>query len=130
MVPRAGYGLWSPDGKRIVYLSGLESSFGIHVINADGTQNRKLTSNGFFPLWSPDGTKIAYTSVEQNIADGIRMITLDVTETTPASTFSGIEHPSPSEKRGIPGFEIIFAIAGVLAIAYLLRRGKWVQQNE
>jgi len=28
------------------------------------------------------------------------------------------------EKKGIPGFEIVFAIAGLLAVAYALRRKK------
>jgi PGF-CTERM protein len=31
-----------------------------------------------------------------------------------------IETPTP--EKGVPGFEAIFAIAGLLAVAYLLRR--------
>ena len=29
------------------------------------------------------------------------------------------------EEKGVPGFETVFAIAGLLAVAYLLRRRKW-----
>jgi hypothetical protein len=39
---------------------------------------------------------------------------------TPAPTETATEIPTPEEK-GIPGFEVIFAILG-LAVAYLLRR--------
>lgn len=115
-IPNSGYGSWSPDGKRIVYVS---EPGNIHIINADGTKRQQLILNASFPLLSPDGTKIVYASIGQRNFTGIGMATLGVTETTPAS--------SRSEKKRIPGFEIVFAIAGVLAIAYLLRSGKQVQ---
>ena len=40
---------------------------------------------------------------------------------SPAATATGI--PTPEEKE-VPGFEVIFAIMGLLAVAYLLRRRK------
>jgi len=110
-IPNAWYGSWSPDGKRIAYIS---EPGNIHIINADGTKRQQLILNASFPLFSPDGTKIVYASIERRNFTGIWMATLEVVETTPAS--------SRSEKKRIPGFEIVFAIAGVLAIAYLLRR--------
>lgn len=59
---------WSPDGKKIVYLT---TRFGhpkprLAVINADGTNPHILLDDPnpeheyFFPQWSPDGTKILY----------------------------------------------------------------------
>jgi PGF-CTERM protein len=30
--------------------------------------------------------------------------------------------PTPTPEEGVPGFEVVFAIAGLLAVAYLLRR--------
>ena len=42
---------------------------------------------------------------------------------TPSPTAAATEVPTPEEKE-IPGFEVIFAIAGLLAVAYLLRRKK------
>ncbi len=61
-----GLGRWSPDGRRIAFVSGREKpSAQVFVIDTDGGEARKLTS---FPegaigslLWSPDGTKIAVT---------------------------------------------------------------------
>lgn len=70
--------LWSPDGKRIAFLSGRETRRGsesertpktqIWLIAFGGGEAQPLTevkggiSGGF--SWSPDGTKIAFTSVE------------------------------------------------------------------
>ena len=34
---------WSPDGKTIVFLSGLENVYDLHLMNADGTNVRRLT---------------------------------------------------------------------------------------
>ena len=55
---------WSPDGKRIAFASAREGSFDIYVVNADGTDTRRLTSsstNDQSPTWSPDGSRIAFS---------------------------------------------------------------------
>jgi TolB protein len=36
---------WSPDGKLIAYSSGLDDSYEIYIINADGSNPRRLTFN-------------------------------------------------------------------------------------
>ncbi|HEX8131485.1 MAG TPA: S8 family serine peptidase [Pyrinomonadaceae bacterium] len=59
---------WSPDGKKIAFVSSRDGAnpLEIFVMNADGTDVKKLTNNsnsGAFnqqPKWSPDGTKIAF----------------------------------------------------------------------
>lgn len=65
---------WSPDRSRIAFLSDREGSTDVYVMNADGTNERRLTDlpgEAFFdrPLdvnasevspWSPDGTRIAF----------------------------------------------------------------------
>ena len=59
----AGEPEWSPDGMRIAFTCG----YGICVMNADGSQKKRLTRNngdgrgvGSGPTWSPDGRQIAF----------------------------------------------------------------------
>jgi len=47
---------WSPDGKKIAFAR----SGDIWVMNADGSVQRKLLSDGSDPAWSPDGKKIVF----------------------------------------------------------------------
>ncbi len=63
------YPFWSPDGGQIVFQSDrhnhMSGGFSIYVMNADGTDVRRLTfrdeSDGT-PVWSPDGSKILFSS--------------------------------------------------------------------
>ena len=61
----------SPDGNKIIYVrtemdilkDGRSSA--IWIINSDGTDHQKLTSNIFnesTPRWSPDGKRISFIS--------------------------------------------------------------------
>jgi TolB protein len=64
---------WSPDGQQIAFERrtgrkkygpcsgcGKASTFEIHIMNADGTGQQRLTTKGAQPGWSPDGQKIAF----------------------------------------------------------------------
>ena len=55
---------WSPDSQRIAFLSS-RGIWGneIYVMDADGTNQQRLTRDGWDdrgPAWSPDGAKIAF----------------------------------------------------------------------
>ncbi|MFC1978551.1 zf-HC2 domain-containing protein [Chloroflexota bacterium] len=78
---------WSPDSNKIAYIAEPEyelhifNGYEIYVINADGTENTRLTQNnvadGCFwwpsgPVWSPDGSKLVFSRAarrwEQNFS--------------------------------------------------------------
>ena len=60
--------VWSPDGKRIAFVSdrkGEWQNFEIYAMDADGGNQQRLTNNRIFdwqPSWSPDGKRIAFSS--------------------------------------------------------------------
>jgi WD40 repeat protein len=57
------YPTWSPDGTRIAFATARDGNYEIYVMNADGTDQRRLTNNPAYdmsPAWSPDGTHIAF----------------------------------------------------------------------
>lgn len=63
---------WSPDGKRIAFVSSRNEKTQIYVMPADGGEARALTSLkqgvGGGLAWSPDGKQIAFTAVPREEA--------------------------------------------------------------
>ncbi len=60
LAPLSGVG-----GGRIVFASKRDENYDIYVMNADGSDQRRLTyhpAEDTDPSWSPDGTRIAFTS--------------------------------------------------------------------
>jgi len=58
-----GMSAWSPDGRRIAFVSDRAGNWEIYVMAADGTGQRRVTNTPVdegAPAWSPDGKKIAY----------------------------------------------------------------------
>lgn len=55
---------WSPDGTKIAFSSRRGGGFDIYVMNAGGTETRRLTTtkeDDSHPSWSPTGNRIAFT---------------------------------------------------------------------
>jgi WD40 repeat protein len=71
---------WSPDGRRIAWLRADGYDFpGIWVMNADGSQRRRLADNAFSTnssgttlAWSPDGRRLYYT--KQDVLRGAAIV--------------------------------------------------------
>jgi len=56
---------WSPDGKRIVFFSDEGPGANIHVMNADGSNDRRITDSGaLLGVWSPHGDVIAMLGLD------------------------------------------------------------------
>src|SRR5437667_69225 len=56
---------WSLDGTRIAFTSRRDDNFEVYVMNADGSNQARLTNNpeqDSDAKWSPDGTKIVFMS--------------------------------------------------------------------
>jgi TolB protein len=53
---------WSPDGTRLAFVRATACCNDIYVVNADGSGEQLLRTDGQTPTWSPDGTEIAFVS--------------------------------------------------------------------
>jgi TolB protein len=56
---------WSPDGKRLAWVSTRDGNQEIYIADSDGANIRRLTSEVALdnsPSWSPDGKRLAFAS--------------------------------------------------------------------
>lgn len=93
---------WSPDGKKIAFVSHGHGNPELYIMNADGTEQRRLTyHSGEDRLarrspasWSPDGKRLAFCS-QRNRNGDIYLINADGTALERLTTNSSWdEHPS------------------------------------
>jgi Tol biopolymer transport system component len=67
---------WSPDGRRISFVSSRGGNFDLYVMNADGTNITRLTdhpANDFDPIWMPDGNSMIFSSERDSRSDLYRL---------------------------------------------------------
>jgi len=56
---------WSPDGKRVAFISARSGNWELYLIDAAGGKETQLTDNravDVAPAWSPDGKQLAFLS--------------------------------------------------------------------
>ena len=67
---------WSPDGRRISFVSSRGGNFDLYVMNADGANVTRLTdhpANDFDPIWMPDGNSMIFSSERDSRSDLYRL---------------------------------------------------------
>jgi TolB protein len=80
---------FSPDGKQFVLSLDGEIGFGIFIINADGSNPRKVSAGGW-PAWSPDGKQIAFNgNADPASPNRIFVVNADGTQKRQVSTGDG-----------------------------------------
>lgn len=103
---------WSSDGKRLLITSGKYPDTEIYLINADGTDAKRLTNNSFpdhYPVWSPDGKSFAFSSRRDGIWKIYLMSVDGKTDEKPITETSKSEH-NPSRISFSPdGRHLAFA---------------------
>jgi hypothetical protein len=60
--------VWSPDGRRIAFVSDRDGNREIYVMSASGSNPQNLTrhdAEDWTPAWSPDGRRIAFSSFRE-----------------------------------------------------------------
>lgn len=114
-------GAWSPDGKRIVFISKRAGNAELFLLDADGGNVKQLTTSPEEenqPFWSPDGKKIGFCRSEANATSTYDIWTMDadgtnVVNLTSSPGFDGDPAWSPDGKqilfvstRGGDGFRL------------------------
>lgn len=86
---------WSPDGKRLLHIRYPGQTNGtseIYVMNADGTNAVRLTSNmsdDYTPRFSPDGTRVAFSRLGTRGVPQIWVMRADGSGATQLTTDGG-----------------------------------------
>ena len=87
---------WSPDGKRLAFVSNRFGTPQIFVMNADGSGVQRLTYQGKYnqtPVWSPRGDLIAFTARDERNTFDIFTVEVAHPEAQPP-------HPGTGKQRG------------------------------
>lgn len=57
--------VWSPDGKHIAFQTSRDGNFEVYIMNADGTNQRRLTNHSDWDGWASWRGDAAQTSIEK-----------------------------------------------------------------
>jgi hypothetical protein len=94
---------WSPDGSQIAFAgSPGHGPFGLWVMDADGSDPRRIAGSDDFdvlsPTWSPDGSRIAFVGFDDGAAtlEDIFSVTLDGDGLTRLTDTPGTRELSPA----------------------------------
>jgi PKD repeat protein len=124
---------WSPDGTRIAFVTTRDGSAEIYLMNPDGTDVRRLTSNiaqgvdG--PVWSPDSRRIAFTCILDNSNYDICAINRDGTEFTRLTTDpTSDSHPTWSSDGAYIAFATMRFDSNESVIAIMSADGSGMSQ--
>jgi TolB protein len=108
---------WSPDGKKITFVGKRKSEtrYGIYVMNADGSNPRRLTPAAWeaqYPDWSRDGRKVVFTGVK-NLDFDLYVMSADGSDLKQLTRTSGEENwPTWSPD----GKQIVYSFGDVLKV--------------
>ena len=89
---------WSPDGRKIAFVSDRDGALDIYVMDADGSNVERLTESDIDdvgpPAWSPDGRRIAFVSYRDD-GWGISAMNADGSNVERLTSDSGVANRRP-----------------------------------
>ena len=87
---------WSPDGRKIAFVSNRDGNLDIYVMGADGSNPTRLTAEDYntSPSWSPDGTQIAFSSARAESGTAIFVMGSDGNARTRLTDWGNNDSPS------------------------------------
>jgi eukaryotic-like serine/threonine-protein kinase len=75
------YPAYSPDGRRIAFMSERSGTEEIWICDSDGSKTLQLTSFGgaaiYGPSWSPDSQKVALTAAQKGMKEDVYVVSVN-----------------------------------------------------
>jgi Tol biopolymer transport system component len=106
---------WAPDGARLAFIRMQGPSPDIWVMDADGSEQRLVTRNGFDPAWTPDGSRIVFSRYVAPTVEPYSTYAVTVSSGEEQTLVPGGYHGAPSPDGARLAF--LRGTLGELAIA-------------